>query len=129
MHKLLRLSDNAVIEVAMPPAWRLGIWECGDQRFIDEKLDQYESIPDPLPVPESVDDCQARFALLGIGITEAMVDAAIDSLSSPTREFGRVEWGRRSRIRRDSQLVSAVSPLLGLTDAQVDDLFRTAATL
>lgn len=46
MSKIRRLSDHAELEVATQPFWHQGVWECGDQRFTDEKLDQYEAIPD-----------------------------------------------------------------------------------
>lgn len=129
MSKILRLSDLVEITVATQPYWKQGVWECGDQRFTDERKDQYEAIQDPTPVPESVSMCQARLALVASGITEAQVDAAIETLASPTREFARIEWNHRDTVVRASNLVAALAGLLTLSAAQIDDLFVLAATL
>lgn len=82
----------------------------------------------PIPVPQSVTMRQARLALLGIGKL-ADVDAAIDALPSPQKEAARIEWEYSGEVWRDKALVQALTPALGLTEAQVDDLFIQAAAL
>ncbi len=83
----------------------------------------------PVPVPERVDMAQARLALFQAGLL-SQVDAAIDAIPDPTqRETARIEWEYRTTVRRDSQLVAGLGASLGLTDEQIDDLFRLADTL
>ena len=79
-------------------------------------------------VPEKVTMRQARLALLGAGLLPS-VDAAIDSLPEPTKSAARIEWEYSGEVWRDKALVQALAPALGLTDAQLDQLFITAATL
>lgn len=79
-------------------------------------------------VPESVDMAQARLALLMAGLLDA-VNAAIAALPSPEREAAEIEWEFRSTVRRDSPLVQSLLPVLGMSDEQVDELFRQAAAL
>lgn len=82
-----------------------------------------------VPVPQAVDMAQARLALLGVGITEAMVNAAIAAMPEGQREVADIEWRFRTTVRRDSALVTALGASLGLTNEQIDALFTTAATL
>jgi hypothetical protein len=83
----------------------------------------------PPPPPEAVTARQARLALLGAGLLDN-VDAALATISDPqARRAAEIEWEYALEIRRDSPLVAELAPLLGLTDEQVDDLFRAAAEL
>ncbi len=82
----------------------------------------------PPPVPAAVTMRQARIALFGAGLL-ASVDAAIDTLSEPTKTLARIEWEYSNELQRGNALVAALTPALGLTDAQVDALFVQAATL
>lgn len=79
-------------------------------------------------VPVSVTMRQARLALLGAGLL-ASVDTTIDNLPSPTKEQARIEWDYSSEVQRHRGLVSTVGAALGLTEAQLDSLFITAAAL
>jgi len=87
-----------------------------------------ESIDDPVPVPAAVTMRQARIALYGAGLLSS-VDAAIDALPEPTKTLARIEWEYSNELQRGNALVAALTPALGLTDAQVDALFVQAATL
>lgn len=84
--------------------------------------------PTPVPVPEAVTARQARLALLGAGVLP-MVDAALAAIAGVEGEAARIEWEYALEIRRDSPLIGALAPMLGLTDGQVDDLFRAAEGL
>lgn len=83
--------------------------------------------PTPAPtVPQSVTAVQGFTALDRIGKLAAL----LDYLSAPTTPplvkavvMGATEW------RRDSLMLMTVAIVLGLSSAQVDDLFRTAATI
>jgi hypothetical protein len=79
-------------------------------------------------VPKSVSMRQARLALLQSGLL-ANVDAAINSLSSPQKEYAQIEWEYSQEVQRDKELVALLAPALGLDDAELDALFVLAATL
>lgn len=86
-------------------------------------------LPDPVePVPATITMRQARLALLGAGLL-ASVGAAIDALPSPTKEAAQVEWEYSNEVQRRNGFVEQLAPALGLTSAQIDDLFRAAAQL
>lgn len=82
----------------------------------------------PASVPSMVTMRQARLALLGAGLL-ANVDAAIDAMSEPTKSAARIEWDYSSAVQRHNGFVSQLGPALGLSEAQIDALFRVAATL
>lgn len=83
----------------------------------------------PVLVPESVEMAQARLALLGAGLL-SQVDAAIDAIADPAqREAARIAWEYRPQVHRNSQLVLSLGAALGLTNEQIDELFRQAAGL
>ena len=81
--------------------------------------------PEPLPsVPQVVSPLQARLALMRMGLRE-QVETAV-ALAS---EDVRVSWEYATEIRRQSPLITALAPALGLTDVALDQLFTLAATL
>jgi len=80
------------------------------------------------PVPQSVTARQARLGLLGAGLLDD-VEAALASLEGPQGRAARIEWEYALEIRRDSPLIAALAPALGLTGEQVDDLFRASLGL
>lgn len=84
--------------------------------------------PAPEPVPEQVTMRQARLALLGAGKLAA-VDAAINAMPEPAKSAARIEWDYSSAVQRHNGFVVQLGPALGLTDAQIDDLFRAASKL
>jgi hypothetical protein len=79
-------------------------------------------------VPDQVTMRQARLALLGAGLLY-QVSPTIDALDSPDREVARIEWDYSSAVSRHRPLVTMLATKLGLSDAQLDDLFITAAVL
>lgn len=89
--------------------------------------------PEPAPVPAEAERQQCLLALFGDGttpgITEAMILAEIEKMADPVeQERSRLTF-YRPRWRRDSTFIAWGQATFGLTDAQVDDLFRLAATL
>jgi len=80
--------------------------------------------PPPAPVPEEVRQAQARRALLAVGLLDD-VEAAVAAASRDIQ----IAWEYEPNIRRDSPMVAALAPAIGLTDAQLDDLFRAAAEI
>lgn len=82
----------------------------------------------PAPIPQSVTARQARLALLGAGKL-TVVEGALAQIPGAQGEAARIEWEYATDIRRDSPLIDALAPMLGLTSEQVDDLFRAAEGL
>lgn len=79
-------------------------------------------------VPQSVTMRQARLALHAAGLL-AGVDAAIASMQEPAKTAAAIEWEYASEVERNAGLVPAMAAALGMSEADIDDLFITAATL
>lgn len=84
--------------------------------------------PAPPVVPQTVSMRQARLALLGAGLL-AKVDQLVANLPDPPREAAIQEWEYSSEVRRDSTFIASLAPALGLTEAQIDQLFINAAQI
>lgn len=80
------------------------------------------------PVPASVTMRQARLALHAAGKLAA-VEAAIEALPDPPKTAARIEWDYSNEVQRHNGFVASLAPALGLSEVQLDDLFRLAATL
>lgn len=85
-------------------------------------------LPHVPPVPEVVSMRQARIALLAAGHLSA-VTTAVASMPGIEGDVARIEWEYAQEVRRDSPLLAALAPALGMTGAQVDALFVAAAAL
>jgi hypothetical protein len=78
----------------------------------------------PVPVPEAITPLQARRALRAAGLLEA-VNGWITTQPAEAQEA----WEYCVEVRRDDALIAGAQEGLGLTDEQVDDLFRAGAAL
>lgn len=88
-----------------------------------------ENQPAPVVgVPSIVTMRQARLALLKGGLL-AQVNTAVANMPGTAGDTARIEWEFSSTVERHWPLVQALGAALGLTEAQLDDLFRLAATL
>lgn len=76
------------------------------------------------PVPVSVTAFQAKAALLNAGLLDK-AQAAV-SAAAPIVQLA---WATAQSYERSSPTVAALAAALGLSDAQVDDLFRAAALI
>lgn len=85
-------------------------------------------VAEPVQVPASVTMRQARLALLGAGVLST-VNAAIAAMPGAEGDAARIEWEYARDVERDSPLIAGLVPALGMTEAQIDQLFITAATL
>lgn len=84
-------------------------------------------VPAPT-MPTSVTMRQARLALLGAGLLQTVNDA-VAGMPGVEGQAARIEWEYSQEVHRNKALVQALAPVLNLTDAQLDQLFVTAATL
>lgn len=78
-----------------------------------------------VPVPQVISRRQAKQALLQTGLLD-VADAAIATSGD---RAAQIDWADAQEFRRDWPALAAMQPALGLTDEQIDDLFRLAATL
>lgn len=102
------------------------IWDDAAKDYIPPPL----TAAPPVPVPSEVSNAQAREALIRSGISIASVNSALAAIADPVeREVAVTQWEYRTSIRRDADLVVSMAGAMNLTPAQVDDLFRLAATL
>jgi hypothetical protein len=93
----------------------------------DDSLAPSPPVP-PDPVPDSVSMRQARLALLGAGLLDA-VEATIAAMEGAEGKAAQIEWEYATEVRRDSPLVAGLTAALGLTEEQLDSLFLQAVAL
>jgi hypothetical protein len=83
---------------------------------------------EPTPVPESLANWRVKAVLDIQGLTST-VDAAIDAMvDSNEKIIISRAWNGNGDVLRHSPTVNSFMAILGLTDAQVDDMFRLADT-
>ena len=79
-------------------------------------------------VPSEVTMRQARLALLNIGKL-ASVDVFINSMFDPPRTAARIEWDYSNVVQRHNGFVAQIAPSLGMSEADLDQLFIAASKL
>jgi hypothetical protein len=80
--------------------------------------------PEPEPVPGTVSRLQAKAALFQAGLL-SQVEAAI----SEADPIVQMAWADAIEFRRHSPVIIAMADELNLSEAQVDDLFRSASLI
>ena len=60
---------------------------------------------------------------------KAAIEAAFEQLPSPSDVLARIEWDKAPNLVRDGATTAAVVAILGMTEAQRDELLIFAATL
>lgn len=78
------------------------------------------------PVPERVTAYQAK-AALHLGGHYASVQAIM--ANEATDPLAVIAWENAGHFRRQSPFIASIGPALGLSDAQIDQLFRDAAAI
>ena len=81
------------------------------------------------PPIEDISPRQIRMALLSLGLTESAIDAAINSLSSPSKEQAMIAWKYSTTFKRENEAVAAIGALLNLSSEQLDALWKAAVVL
>lgn len=84
--------------------------------------------PIVVPVPVSVTMRQAKLAL-SRAILLGRANSAIGAMPGQAGEEARIEWEYATTLRRDHPLVSGLGQALGLSAADIDALFVTAAAI
>lgn len=117
----IRLSDTRFIPIASADYAEVRAWlDAGNQLAPAEPL--------LASIPTTVTMRQARLALLQSGLL-ATVNNAVATMLGAEGDAARIEWEFSSMVERNRPLVQSLSASLGLTSAQLDDLFVLAATL
>jgi hypothetical protein len=81
------------------------------------------------PVPEDVPLWAFRASLVLGGITQSQVDALTAGLQEPAKTVATIQWNYGNYIERGHTLIGQLGAQLGLSSNQIDDVFRTAASL
>ena len=88
----------------------------------------WDIVPFSAPL-ENISPRQIRLALLSIGITSAIVEAAIANLPSPQKDQATIAWNYSNYFSRTEPAVAMIGTLAGLNSEQLDNLWRLGATL
>lgn len=105
------------------------IWRDGIVReMTPEEIAEFEAsrTAGPPPVPQRVTRRQARLALLQAGLL-GQVEEMMTAPATPAAV--RITYEDATEWWRDDPLVASLGGALGLTAADIDELFRAAAAL
>lgn len=92
-----------------------------------EEVAAFEASRGPVKVT-AVAPRQAKLALHNAGLLTA-VEAAIAALPEPQKTAAQITWDESLEFQRNNPVLLSLASALGLTSAQVDDLFTAAAAL
>ena len=101
--------------------WRQ-VWTVTD--WTQAQIDAYKKSL----VPKSVTMRQARLSLMQAGLLPT-VNAAIAAMTGAAGDAARIEWEYSQEVQRSRGLVMSLGTSLGMTDAQLDNLFIAAAAI
>lgn len=89
----------------------------------------WEEIPEAeAPSPVIITMRQARMAIQRAGRLPEII-AHIEQLPETEREELKIEWEYSKEIERDSLIATTIMNALNLTEAQMDNVFKTAAMI
>jgi hypothetical protein len=92
-----------------------------------------EDAPEPTAPAEVAMHKVHKAALLtpwdGADNLKAAIEAAFEELLAPSNVLARIEWDKAPNLVRDGATTAAVVTILGMTEAQRDDLLIFASTL
>lgn len=78
--------------------------------------------------PTEVQLWRVRTVLKLLGM-EQVIEVALNSLPEPTKTGALYSWNYGTTVERNSQTVLLLQSVLGLTDAQTDDIFQQAEAI
>lgn len=85
--------------------------------------------PEPEPVPQVVTRAQGKAALIQAGLWQDVLDY-VGSITDPTQKaLAEVALHDTQEWRRDSPFLTQAAAAIGLTESQLDDLFRQATQI
>ncbi|MHB1098435.1 MAG: hypothetical protein ACYCZR_02655 [Burkholderiales bacterium] len=98
----------------------------GDDYIWNAANSSWEAVPPQIPTVVTMH--QARAALINAGLFDS-VNNAISAMTGTAGQLARNDWEFSPILNRDHTLVASLSTALGLTSAQLDNLFTAAALL
>ena len=121
---IVRMADGRVVGFAAPG---------GSPVQANAAADIAATIANPPAAPVPVSISRAAFVIAArrvLGLTEGTIYALISQLpEGEQRETARDLYENALEFRRDNSLLVALAQLNGNTEEQVDEIFRTGATL
>lgn len=125
MVRRAHIAGGRVVNISVVEALAEGEIDGTNARIGDDYVDgQFVTPVYVAPVPEAVLPRQFRRALSQAGLRSA-VETAIAAADEETQDT----WEYAVTIERSHPMLVAMASALGVTDEQLDDLFRLAATL
>ncbi|KAB2673895.1 MAG: hypothetical protein DVB31_02950 [Verrucomicrobia bacterium] len=100
---------------------------CTQNWIVTPKVDT-QALPPPPTVPVEVPLWAFRAVLTVRGIN-TQVDGLIASLPEPDRTVARTQWEFGNYIVRGHPLIAALGAQIGMTTADIDEVFRLASSL
>lgn len=91
-------------------------------------IDGGELPPRPPRVPREIPNWRAKVILAGMGLLDP-ITTAIAALPEPDRTVAGLAWNGDAKLARRGKTVLGLAAALGLSDAQVDQLFIAAEAL
>lgn len=94
--------------------------------FMKQNYTHYRQIEEPLPtiqVPQTVTPLQAKLQLLAMGLLDE-----VETMVATDRKV-QLYWSEALEIKRDHQTLLQMALALGLSDAQLDEMFIEADKL
>jgi hypothetical protein len=129
MSKYAIIEDGKVVNIAKANEALADNWVQSDSAAIGDLYDgtSFTKPPaPPTPIPQTVSRFQARAALYHAGLLDQvetlMSDPATDMLA-------KLAWADAQEFKRSSPTIAAFSQQIGLTDEQIDELFKQAAQI
>lgn len=80
------------------------------------------------PVPSFIANWRCKAVLRNMGLYDSVL-AALNALPEPQKTIVTTAWNDGADIERNGATLHALAHQLGLSDDQVDDMFRQAATI
>ena len=101
-------------------------WNFETRTFYENATSQ--EINNSIKIPQEVQLWRARTVLKLLGM-EQVIEVALNSLDEPLKTGALYIWQFGTTVERNSQTVLLLQTVLGLTDAQVDDIFIQAENI
>jgi hypothetical protein len=117
---ILNYQGTKIGELEFPDGTSESVWT--------SKLAEYAKAP-AVPEIADVSPRQIRTALILSGVTLASIEAALDTLSEPTKSLAKVEWEFSIAFQRNRPLVAQVGQMMGWSSEQLDGLWALAKKL
>ena len=105
------ITTGSEVLVSKPPEKVDGVWR---EVFAVEMA--------PVLVPQQVTMRQARLELLSRDLLDD-----VDAVIAVAGRAAQIEWEYASTVARDNPVIAVVQQQQGMTDEQINDLFREAA--